>query len=125
MTSPIVTLTQQELLSLSPEVRQKVRKAVTPKRNVQDLRDTKSMKMVMIEEEPNEDADPLLFSEPIVSVGLKDIRPTGIVVPDPYEVYLHMVPPGQNTNVLKVVSDSHALHMIYVLVNNQKYIEGI
>jgi len=129
MQTPCVTLTQQELLSLSPEVRQKVRDVVTPKRVVADNRDmatavAKQYQAVTIEDEPDED-DPMPFAEPVAAISHVDIVPVSVVVPDPYECYLSTLSPGELAEPLTVAKVSHALRSVFLLVNNQEHVESI
>ena len=128
MTTPFVTLTQQELLSLSPEVRQKVREAVTPKRlTTGDARETKAARMVTIEdddaEDDDDDDDPP--ADPVLCGSLSSVGTNGYVIPDPYECYLNSLAPGQEPELLTVTKESHALRSIFLLVDNQERIESI
>ena len=139
MKAPVLTLTPEELLSISPEVRAKYREAVTPKRVATDPRaqvearapgeshspdDTRVMAMAActtIDEvlEGYTD-DPALFScsgEPLL--------PEGVVVPDPYEVYLKRLEPGSDPDILTVAKESHALRSIVGLVDNKEFVEAI
>jgi hypothetical protein len=116
MNTPCITLSQQELLSISPEVRQHVREAVTPKRLVPT--GTRETKKVFIEEIPDED-DPLPFADE------DDDETTAFVIPDPYETYLNALQPGQIPEQLIVAKDSHALRSIHMLVKSSEYVESI
>ena len=49
----------------------------------------------------------------------------GIVVPDPYEMYLKMLQPGEKSRELIVTKESHLLCSIMVLVDNQEHIKAI
>jgi hypothetical protein len=131
MQTPCVTLTQQELLSLSPEVRQKVREVVTAKRVVTDVRDgvqqvATQYQAVTVEDEPDEDEyDPLPFSEPTISITQADITPVEVIVPDPYECYLSSLDPGQAVETLTVAKESHSLRSVFLLVDNNTHVESI
>ncbi|OBZ72850.1 hypothetical protein A0H81_07005 [Grifola frondosa] len=48
-----------------------------------------------------------------------------MVVPDPYETYLHGLKPGETPEVLTVAKESHALRSINGLVDNKEDVEGI
>jgi hypothetical protein len=128
MKTPFVTLTQQELLSLSPEVRQKVREAVTPKRlTTGDTRETKAARMVTIEQDDDDmsDEDDALPADPLLCGSLASVGMDGYVIPDPYECYLQTLAPGQEPELLTVAKESHALRSIFLLVDNQERIESI
>jgi hypothetical protein len=116
MNTPCITLSQQELLSLSPEVRQHVREAVTPKRLVPT--GTRETKKVTIEEIPDED-DPLPFAD------AQDDDEEAYIVPDPYETYLNALEPGQLPATITVAKESHALRAIHMLVKNMEHVESI
>jgi hypothetical protein len=126
MSSPCVTLTPNELLSISPEVRQKVREAITPKRQMHN--------------NPPVGVHTVTIDSPLPTVTVEEInnptidnRPTnnpdphidGIVVPDVYETYLSRLAPGNTPEVLTVAKDSHSLRAINIHVNNQESVEAI
>ena len=116
MTTPCVTLTPQELFSLSPEVRQKVREVVTAKRITNETKQTNIATIVSNEE-------PLAFAtEESLEAEQSNVA---LVIPDIYEQYLNTLRPGERPEVLTVAKDSHALRSIYLLVNNQENIECI
>jgi len=120
MDVPCITLSQKELLSISPEVRQHVREAVTPKRIVPT--GTREVKKVTIEEIPDED-DPLPFAE--AQTKEEEDEEEGYVVPDPYETFLSTHGPGERPNSITVAKESHALRAIHMLVMNTDYVECI
>src|SRR5215470_16143434 len=116
MSTPVVTITQEELLSLSPEVRAKVREAVTAKRNIPKPQNTQTGSLAAIKDF---EEDALPFTEPLVAVGTTNIKPAGLIIPDPYEQYLTRLPPSQTPRVLEVAAESHSLRAVHLLVNNQ------
>ena len=86
MNTPCITLSHKELYSLSPEVRQHIRDAVTPKRIINQ--GTCETKKVAIEEVIDED-DPFPFPD------AQDHDADAVIIPDPYETYLSTLKPGQ------------------------------
>jgi hypothetical protein len=129
-----VTVTQRELLSLSPEVRSQIREAVSAKRN--------------ITKEPPKEIHTLAFDE-VLPFALDDIEPPAqmaaqpiatfiqnigqptepppgaLVIPDPYETYLKSLPSGAKPELLVVAKESSALRSIYPLIDNQRHVESI
>jgi len=120
MKTSFVTLSHQELLSLSPEVRQKVREAVTPKCVIPDTKETHI----------NTIDDSLPFAnDDTPSAAIVDIKPPpgSLVIQDPYEQYLSSLRPGEHPdhNRLTVAKESHALRSVLMLVDNQESVESI
>jgi hypothetical protein len=129
-----VTLTQRELLSLSPEVRSQVREATSARRtpptkehNINILADDPQLPFAFDdldddEEEVNEKPTATLFN----SKGEPFTPPPGaIIVPDPYETYLKSLPRGTIPEQLIVAKESSALRSIFPLVDNQQDVECI
>ncbi|OBZ79587.1 hypothetical protein A0H81_01077 [Grifola frondosa] len=129
MKAPLLTLTPEELLSISPEVRAKYRDAVTPRR-VQTTDKPVASYADIIEDDTDElpdIANSSLHIPPasqLVSNG-QPLRPGVMVVPDPYETYLRGLKPGETPEVLTVAKESHALRSINGLVDNKEDVEGI
>ncbi|OSX55917.1 hypothetical protein POSPLADRAFT_1063273, partial [Postia placenta MAD-698-R-SB12] len=116
MKSQFVTLTPEELLSITPDVRTKYRDAVTPKR---------------VSTEP-------VASAHIVEIGADEVtavnqlscsgamlEPGATIVPDPYETYLKHIPHGEHPAEFTVARDSNAIRSIIALVDNKEQIECI
>ncbi|EED78174.1 predicted protein [Postia placenta Mad-698-R] len=116
MKSQFVTLTPEELLSIAPDVRNKYRDAVTPKR---------------VSTEP-------VASAHIVEIGADEVtavnqlscsgatlEPGATIVPDPYETYLKHIPHGEHPAEFTVARDSNAIRSIIALVDNKEQIECI
>ncbi|EED80161.1 predicted protein [Postia placenta Mad-698-R] len=116
MKSPFVTLTPEELLSIAPDVRNKYRDAVTPKR---------------VSTEP-------VASAHIIEIGADEVtavnqlscsgatlEPGATIVPDPYETYLKHIPHGEHPAEFTVARDSNAIRSIIALVDNKEQIECI
>jgi hypothetical protein len=95
-----VTLSHEELLSISPKIRNKLRDLLTPKR-VADKQDA----AVLL----NAHINPTL---PLVEELIKSDEelPRGVLrIPDPFETYLSRLPPGAERPTLMVAKESHAL----------------
>jgi hypothetical protein len=129
-----VTLTQRELLSLSPEVRTQVRDAISTKRipnkdetkEIHTLAEDDSLPYALDDLGPDEEDEPAPISTFIQSVkSLAPPPPGALIVPDPYETYLNSLPHGQKPDQLVVAKESSALRAIHPLVDNQQRIEGI
>ncbi|EED85269.1 predicted protein [Postia placenta Mad-698-R] len=116
MKSPFVTLTPEELLSIAPDIRNKYRDAVTPKR---------------VSTEP-------VASAHIVEIGADEVtavnqlscsgatlEPGATIVPDPYETYLKHIPHGEHPAEFTVARDSNAIRSIIALIDNKEQIECI
>jgi hypothetical protein len=96
------TISLQELLSLSVEVRQKVKDAVTPKcittgEKYLLYQDTL---LYMADEE-----DTLVK----ITMHLDSLPPGSIIIPDPFKSYLNLLPTGTNAESFYVAKDSTAL----------------
>jgi hypothetical protein len=96
MKTPLVTLTSEELLSLSPEVRTKWREQITPKR---------------VQQPPQP--------------STKLYEDGSIVVPDPYETYINSLEPGQIAQPYVVAKESHSIRSVYMNVNDHSNIESV
>jgi hypothetical protein len=83
MKTPIVTLTSEELLSLSPEVRTKWREQITSK---------------WVQQEANNSTNILNNS--------------AIVIPDPYKTYINSLQPGDIPKPFVVAKESHSIHAV-------------
>jgi len=112
MNNPIVTLTQKELLSLSPKIRQKMRDEITPRRVPPGIREAKMHD---------------IFDEEIFLCEDQRDESEPIIIPDFYEQYLKSLAPGEqpDPNIIIVAKDSHALRSIHMVVNNQEKVECI
>src|SRR3981189_3892146 len=110
MKSLLVTLTPEELFAISPDVRNRVRNTITPKRVTTDGNIISTNVLTA----------PTLSSESSVA------HPNdGIVVPGFYETYLKNLPPGVKADVLTVAKESHALRSIMMVVDGKEEIESI
>jgi hypothetical protein len=102
MQTPHITLSPEELYAISPEVRNRLREAITPKRVLNETVSTHAL----IEQVPDEEE-------------------TSITVPDVYETYINSLAPGERPIPLNVAQESHALRLIMMVVDNREEVEGI
>ncbi|KAJ3510089.1 hypothetical protein NLJ89_g4871 [Agrocybe chaxingu] len=128
-----VTITQRELLSLSPEIRAQYRESTTTRR--QPTKDTPTQ-AALLEEDPIDPPFPeritnSLYSLPR-SISLASSQhhhpPEGsIVIPDTYETYYRSLQPGESPDPdrLVVAMESAALRSIVPLVDNKQHVECI
>jgi hypothetical protein len=125
MATPCVTLSTNELLSISPEVRQKVREAITPKRSLQHGKEPIAVNSVQIDSPLPTITAEELYGTTEDSSEKPEPPLEGLVVPDIYETYLHRLAPGQTPEVLTVAKESHALRSLHLMVNHQESVESI
>ena len=154
MEAPI-TITQRELLSLSPEVRSQVRDATTTKR-VPNKENVTIQSMVQTHEVIDLTADEIIDltgEDEVIDLTMDDevidltrdsrspsvpsfavpsahyrTPPAGsLVVPDPYETYIRTLGPGQKPDAdkLTVANDSVAIRSILALIDNSMKVECI
>jgi hypothetical protein len=134
MKAPFITLSPEELLSLCPEYRQKVRDSVTPKRILTGEHE-KAKDLPIVSTHLNQIAT-LPFSRgipaPSMAMAKKESLPApasamteGYIIPDIYETYLKNLPQGQQPCELTVAKESHALRSIIMVVDNQEQVETI
>jgi predicted aspartyl protease len=97
MKIPIVTLTSEELLSLSPEVCMKWKEQVT-------------LKQVLI-------IGNNILAEPLGN--------TKIFLTDPYETYLNMLGPGEEPEPFSIAKDSSSIRSIVMDINGKDPIESV
>src|SRR3981189_3660515 len=110
MKSLLVTLTPEELFTISPDVCNRVRDAIMPKRVATDGNIISTN----------------VLTAPTLSSDSSVANPNdGIVVPDFYETYLKNLPPGVKADVLTVAKESHALRSIMMVVDGKEEIESI
>ena len=97
MKTPLVTLTSEELLSLSPEVRTKWHEQITAKR---------------VQQQPTQPSTNMF-------------EDGSIVIPDPYETYINSLKPGQIAQPYIVTKESHSIRSVYMNVNDHSNIESV
>ena len=132
-----VTLTQRELLSLSPEVRAQVREATSNRRTPPNKETTNKdinvladdLELFTVFNDLNDnDKGPTTstFINSIFVSSASSTPPAGsLVIPDPYETYLKTLPPGAVPDTLVVAKESSALRSIFPLVDHQQHVKSI
>ena len=128
MEAPI-TITQRELLSLSPEVRSQVRDVTTTKR-IPNNPPAASQNALQLEEDPLDNDLDNSSSETLYSLPCTHNRspPRGaIIIPDPIERYYRSLPPGQapDPDRLIIAKDSCAVRSIFAVIDSTKRKECI
>ena len=146
-----ITITQRELLSLLPEVRNQVHEATSnrciirtgtvPTPVDQNLLDVSGH----IEVTDNEDdharhevsrlaAMPVMYSAMVQSLTMKALSPAlsnakpppgAIIIEDPYQVYLRTTLEDRSPDCLMIAKESSALHTILPLINHNQYVESV
>src|ERR1700723_890020 len=121
--SPIVTLMPEELFSISPEIRNRIKDAVSNKRIMLTDVNTFDMDNSQIESfvlQSHTDPEVLIghVTPPLPEEG-------AIVVQDPYEVYLRNVPQGQTLEIIMVAKESHALRSIIMILDGKEKVKCI
>jgi hypothetical protein len=86
MQSPHITLSPEELFAISPEVRNRLREAITLKRVLNEMVSTHTL----IEQVPDDEE-------------------TSITIPDVYETYINSLAPGERPIPFNVTQELHAL----------------
>ena len=109
MSSPCITISPHELLSISPDARAKIRENVTPRRTPTDPVVSTN---VLRSPDPAPD-DPLPFAN------------NALISTDPVEVYMNSLKPNETAGPFVVAKESHALRSIVVQVDNQKSVESV
>ena len=120
-----VTLTQRELLSLSPEVHVQVCEATSNKRVVPGKEAPKGINVLaddpalpMALDDINDDDDEPVAATFINSVMTVSQPPPGLlIIPDPYETYLKTLPAGIIPRQLIIAKELSAIRSIFPLVD--------
>ncbi|KZT22552.1 hypothetical protein NEOLEDRAFT_1071155 [Neolentinus lepideus HHB14362 ss-1] len=122
LSTPYVSLTSQELLAISPEVRNKYRDLVTPKR----VPPTPERVQATLEEVADEDltSPETCLRSDLLMYGKTEERGE-IIVPDPVDQYFKGLVPGEIPLHFHVAKESLALHSIVGLVDNKEKVEAI
>ena len=130
MDAPI-TITQRELLSLSPEVRSQVRD-ITTTRRVPNNSNIVSQNVLQVEEEESGNELVEIFSNEILHSRIQcrhlpSPPPDAIIVPDPIERYYRSLEPGEEPDPrrLEVASSSHSVRSILAIVDHARRQECI
>ncbi|TFY53763.1 hypothetical protein EVJ58_g9269 [Rhodofomes roseus] len=117
MTTPTVSLTIEELLSISPDIRNKYREAVTPRRVAHDT-NTVSTNMASVESSAS-------GSEQELDCHDNELDPNATIIPDTYETYLRVLPKGVPPSELVVAAESHALRTVDLLIDRKEKVACI
>lgn len=130
MEAPI-TITQRELLSLSPEVRSQVRD-VTTTRRIPNAPPLASQNALQVDEDISDDnldrASSETFHSQPCCVHRRNPPPHGaIIIPDPIERYYRSLPPGQapDPDRLIIAKESSAVRSIFAVIDSTKRKECI
>ncbi|KZT24749.1 hypothetical protein NEOLEDRAFT_1179110 [Neolentinus lepideus HHB14362 ss-1] len=119
LTSTCVSLSPEELLAISPNVRSKYREIITPKKVPMPNQVQFSVTIEGIEDEEA----PILVLEEQVSPTTAPSD--GYVVPDPYDTYLKSLSPEDAPEPLVVAKESHAIRSIIAVVAHVEQVECI
>nr|GAT45998.1 predicted protein [Mycena chlorophos] len=139
-----VTLTQRELLSLSPEVRAQVRDATTSRRVASGAKEKATDAAPVpqffngefpaadveifdtLEQQREKDARTTAFFDAMpatyTQTAQRELPPNAFIVPDPYEAYYSE---GQSPKELVVALESSAIRSILPIIDNQQQVECI
>ena len=120
MDTPI-TITQEELLSISPEVRSQVRESTTTKR-VPTAGSAPIQGHMLIIEEDSDDEPEVVPTFSLTAVQSR-VPPAGAtIVADPIETYYKSLAPGETPSIdrLTVAKEATALRSIYALVDTSQ-----
>lgn len=122
MESPI-TITQRELLSLSPEVRSQVREATSGKRVQNKENATATVATLQADDIEDEDIEELVSAATFaVPNAVHRTPPIGAtIIPDQYDIYLKSLKLGQEPDPNKLLASNigTAVRSIHALVDNQ------
>jgi hypothetical protein len=121
MKTPYITLTSEELFSLAPDVRQKLREAITPKRT----NPTAITSVNMVEEVWVEDIEELVSPSAMEPLNNRVPPPGAIILEDPVETYMKSCNHGAYVQRMAVAKDSHALRAIHLSFGETDRIAGI
>jgi hypothetical protein len=116
-----LTITQEELLSLAPEVRARFREAITTRRNP-TKEDSAESHLYADDNRVTE-----TYFAPTIAYQHRSPPPGATVIPDPIETYYRGLAPGEEPDMeyLTVAKESHALRSIFPLVDNSQKIECV
>jgi hypothetical protein len=141
--STLITLTQRELFSLSPELRALVKEAVSARRNpaksapfssddpkdIHVLATDADIAFALDDLEPDDSAlGDMRLPTQVFAHAIRQPRPPppdAIIIPDIYDTYLKSLPQGHVAEPLIVAKESSALRSIFPVINNQTQVEAI
>jgi hypothetical protein len=117
-----VTITQRELLSLSPEIRTQVRDSTTTKR-VPTAGISTIQGALQISPQIEEDEEIAFESFALGYQESERVPPAGAtIIPDPIEIYLNSLAPGETPHIdrLTVAKESTAIRSVFALVDTSQ-----
>ena len=116
-----LTITQEELLSIAPEVRARFREAITTRRNPNKEEFAESHLYA------NNDRVTECYFAPTIAHQHRSPPPGATVISDPIENYYRGLAPGEEPDMeyLTVAKESHALRSIFPLIDNNQKIECV
>ena len=143
-----ITITHRQLYSIAPEVRAQTREVLMGRRVPPAADVAKAPEAQLLAAEENTAEDALLLCEEIreaahdrkytqlvqnmpeefaraEAMTMRSVAGDRFIVPDPYETYLHNLPPGQSPDTLTVAKESSALRSILPLIDNHLHVECI
>lgn len=134
-----ITLSTEELYSISPEIRTKVREAITVKRNVPfptavmaSIEEVEDEEAPVVHSQSQDDATPIDDDLPFSPAHFDADDPyeafekaDSFVLEDPRETYIRSLAPGEEPEPMIVAKESHALRSIYALIDNREQIECV
>jgi hypothetical protein len=130
MEAPI-TITQRELLSLSPEVRSQVREVTTTRRipNNPPVASQNALQLeggALSEDDLDNASSDTLYSQPLCAHN-RTLPRGAIIIPDPIERYYRSLPPGQapDPDRLIIAKESSAVRSIFAVIDTTKRKECI
>jgi hypothetical protein len=136
--TPFITVTQEELMSIAPELRVRFRDAITPRKVAQKDKEPSSSAPTNVAYHaiddtllPFQDVEELVSPEADITAsyafshGDSPQLRNGIIVPDPIESYLQSLHPDSKDVHFKEAMESHSLRVIQALVNDTEKIECV
>ncbi|KAF8234286.1 hypothetical protein L208DRAFT_1095722, partial [Tricholoma matsutake] len=122
MKAPLVTLSSEELLGISVKMCQKMCDAVTPKHVTGD---SPTLAVMMQQQASIINKTVSNMHRAATMAAPHNLASTGIIIPNPYKTYLTTLGPGQELEILVVAKESHALHSMIMMVDNQENIKAV
>ena len=116
-----ITITQRELLSLSPEVRAQVRESTTTRR-VPFGQESTNQNLLQVEEEDEYEEEEPAAAYTVQKAHTRFPPEGATILSDPIEAYYQSLRPGElpDTDKLTVARPSAAIRSIFALVDNSQ-----
>jgi hypothetical protein len=125
MKTTSVTVSHEELLSLSPELQQKHREKITPKCVTTTSNEHTGVNLSNAIPFTDSDLPSSELPMPAAIISNDTVGHFTYILENPFNLFIQKLQPGEQMDVLTVVKESHALQLLDMLVNNQEYIEAI